>query len=197
MHSRGFLLLLVVAFVALTSDVSYAKNAVRSTNVETASDPAILSDDSAHRKLKTDATGIDAAALEDEERGIKIKIPSFLSKIFQKSPKASSVVRNSPDIAKGLKDPKVSQTVKALEGKKGFADYLKSLPGVKNIAERLRTKSGPMTSTNVKELGAVAMKSSGTWKETLTHLWVKYGAGFLFGLGIFFLFSCVYHGVFQ
>ncbi|KAE8886936.1 hypothetical protein PF005_g24738 [Phytophthora fragariae] len=181
MHQRHFLLLLVVTIVALTSDVTYAKNAVL-TNTETAT----------HRNLKNAAI-VDAAALASEERGLKFL--GFLAKVFQRNPKVSNVVKNSPDVVKALKDPKVSQTVKELEGKKGLVDHLKSLPGIKSIANRLRTKSGPMTSTNVKELGAVAMKSSGTWKDTLREMWVKYGAGFLFALGVFFLFSVVYHGL--
>ncbi|GMF51735.1 unnamed protein product [Phytophthora fragariaefolia] len=116
--------------------------------------------------------------------------------MFQKNPKVSSAVKSSPDVVKGLKNPKVSQTIKELEGKKGFLSHLKSLPGVKTFVERLRGRSAPLTTTNVKEIGSVAMKSSGTWKDTLTHLWVKYGAIFLLALGIFFLFAVVYHGIF-
>ncbi|GMF28838.1 unnamed protein product [Phytophthora fragariaefolia] len=192
MHQRYVLVLLVATFTALTLDIVYAKDSIRVTNSETASYPVIVNDGNAHRSLKKSARAMALAAVEDEER---IKFLSFLTRIFQKNPKVNSAVKNSPDVVKGLKDPKVSQTIKELQGKKGFLDHLKSLPGVKTLAERLRGRSAPLTTTNVKEIGAVAMKSSGKWKDTLTHLWVKYGAIFLFALGIFFLFGVVVYSI--
>ncbi|KAJ8576641.1 hypothetical protein ON010_g2564 [Phytophthora cinnamomi] len=187
MHQRNLLLLVVVAFAACASDVAYAKNAVRATDA--------VNGDTTHRNLKGNAEIVNAAAAEDEERGIiNFKMPGFLTRFFPKNSKISSAVQSSPEVVKAINDPKVGQTIKELEGKKGLIDHLMGLPVVRHIAKRMEGK--PLTTNNVKEIGVVVMKSSGTSKNLLEHLWVNHGTGFLFGLGIFFLFWCVYRGMY-
>ncbi|KAG6623500.1 RxLR effector protein [Phytophthora cinnamomi] len=218
MHQRNLLLLVVVAFAACASDVAYAKNAVRATdavngdtthrnlkgnaeivNAAYAKNAIRATDavngDTTHRNLKGNAEIVNAAAAEDEERGIiNFKMPGFLTRFFPKNSKISSAVQSSPEVVKAINDPKVGQTIKELEGKKGLIDHLMGLPVVRHIAKRMEGK--PLTTNNVKEIGVVVMKSSGRSKNLLEHLWVNHGTGFLFGLGIFFLFWCVYRGMY-
>ncbi|KAJ8554980.1 hypothetical protein ON010_g9502 [Phytophthora cinnamomi] len=179
MYQRNLLLIVVVAFAAFASDVTYAKNTIRATDA--------VNGGITRRNLKSNAAIVDAAtAAEDEERGINFKMPSFLTNLFRKNPKISSAVKNSPGIVKAIDNPKVGQIVKELGKKKGLREYLMGLPVIRHIAKQVKGK--PLTTNNVKEIGAVAMRSSGTWKNPLKNLWVKVGVAFLLAFGMFVVF---------
>ncbi|KAG6623499.1 Secreted RxLR effector peptide protein [Phytophthora cinnamomi] len=130
MYQRNLLLLVVVAFAACASDVTYAKNAIRATDA--------VNGDTTHRNLKGNAAIVNAAAAVDEERGINFKMPGFLTRFFPKNSKISSAVQSSPEIAKAINDPKVGQAVKELGKKKGLLDHLRGLPGIRHIAKRMK-----------------------------------------------------------
>ncbi|KAJ8574755.1 hypothetical protein ON010_g4456 [Phytophthora cinnamomi] len=181
MYQRNLLLLVVVAFAACASDVTYAKNAIRATDA--------VNGDTTHRNLKGNAAIVNAAAAVDEERGINFKMPGFLTRFFPKNSKISSAVQSSPEIAKAINDPKVGQAVKELGKKKGLLDHLRGLPGIRHIAKRMKGK--PLTTNNVKEIGAVAVRSSGTRNGFLKNLWVNHGAYIFLAVGLLVVFGSV------
>ncbi|KAE8991906.1 hypothetical protein PF011_g17759 [Phytophthora fragariae] len=85
----------------------------------------------------------------------------------------------------------VLKTLKELEGKKGLIGHLKGLPGVRNMVNRLRSRSGQLTSTDAKELGTIAIKSSSKWKYVLHHVVVPFGIGVGIGYAIDFTIMAI------
>ncbi|ETI44621.1 hypothetical protein F443_10697 [Phytophthora nicotianae P1569] len=184
MRQRNLLVLLVVAFVA------FATVAAKGSSLQTASKHEALDGGIARRFLKSE----DDSDPATEERGFKL--PSFgsIKSIFSTKTNVGAGMKNSPEIATAFKNPKVNEVFTEVAKKPGiFTRILSKIPVLNTFASRLRGKRVQFTSRQVTNVGHLAVTSSSS--GTFARMWVKYGAAFLFVVGIVFLATVVYKGV--
>ncbi|KAF4045640.1 hypothetical protein GN244_ATG02093 [Phytophthora infestans] len=99
-------------------------------------------------------------------------------------------MKASPELATALKNPNVNKAFTEVAKQPGFFQSLKSNVKLNRLAGVLRRRPTEFTSRQVTNVGhlAVTTSSSGAWAK----VWVKYGAIFLFVVGIIFLFKMVF-----
>ncbi|KAG7386881.1 hypothetical protein PHYPSEUDO_015086 [Phytophthora pseudosyringae] len=197
MRQCSFLVLLVVIFVACIAALAHAEDSTRISTVKTVLED--LNDATTRRNLKEDnevaKTEGGSTDAEAEERAFPIKFPSLsgLKSFFVKPSSVGTAAKTNPEFAAAFKNPKVSQAFAEVEKQPGLLQRLKNIPVLSNLATRLRGRSAQFTTRQVTNVGHLAVTTSSS--SQLTHMWVKYGAAFLFVVGIAFLATMVYRGL--
>ncbi|POM57334.1 Secreted RxLR effector peptide protein [Phytophthora palmivora] len=191
MRQLTLLELLVVIFAVFLTDPTLATN----TKEKTADNFNVLD---VNRNLKAVSEVIKPedgpTDPETEERG-GFKLPSFngIKNFFTRSSSVSKAVKPNPDIATTLNNPQVRQVFNDVGKQPGFFQSIKNNPIQNTLASRLRGRSTTFTSRQVTGVGHLAVTSSSS--STLAKMWVKWGALFLFVVGILFLFTVVSKGL--
>ncbi|KAF4045644.1 hypothetical protein GN244_ATG02097 [Phytophthora infestans] len=188
MRHRTLLTLLVVALAAF---VVVAKDTVKGISIsgEAKSESEVRDDADSRRYLKA---ATDSFGPATEERGISIKMPSFngIKSLFSKTSNLGAGMKHSPEVATALKNPKVNQAFKEVVKQPGIVQSFRNNLKLNSLASLLRRRPAQFTSRQVTNVGHLAAKTSSS--RTFGQMWNKYGAAFLFVVGIIFLFTMVY-----
>ncbi|KAF1789708.1 hypothetical protein GQ600_9700 [Phytophthora cactorum] len=185
MRQHNLLVLLAVAFVAC---VAVADDTAKSIIVKTVSEPKLR----AGRHLKSEGDSSDPAT---EERGLNFKLPSFngIKSLFSRTSNVGAGMKTNPELATTLGSRKVKEVISDVAKKPGFFQSLaNTLTGnrkMNTLASQLRKNPVQYTSRQVTNVGHLAVTTSSS--GSLARMWVKYGAAFLFIVGIVFLATMV------
>jgi poly-D-alanine transfer protein DltD len=173
MRHNNLIVLVTATFAACATGFANVGESIQNINYDTTSNHKLVG---AQRMLRED---LQTAARE--ERLKKIPGLSAMASLFQKSPKVGKVLSKNPSLAKAMKDPQVGESLKALQKDTSLVKSLKSSPLLKNPAKVLKTNPSKLTTKDVEQIGAAALRSTGTSRG------IGYFGGMFIAAGIFFL----------